>query len=101
MPFFPPPTQWQGETQEFCPGAKVVLVGCKMDMRTDPSVTRELAKHRLAPVTHEQVRSTNESISVSFSWSKQSLSGPVSIHLILTSQTNGAPAAEDTQSSSG
>ncbi|CAB1312220.1 unnamed protein product [Coregonus sp. 'balchen'] len=27
--------KWQGETQEFCPNAKVVLVGCKLDMRTD------------------------------------------------------------------
>lgn len=52
------PTQWQAETQEFCPSAKVVLVGCKMDMRTDLNVMRELAKHRLIPVTHEQVRST-------------------------------------------
>lgn len=47
--------QWQGETQEFCPNAKVVLVGCKLDMRTDLNVMRELAKHRLIPVTHEQV----------------------------------------------
>ncbi|CAG00848.1 unnamed protein product [Tetraodon nigroviridis] len=45
---------WQAETQEFCPSAKVVLVGCKMDMRTDLNVMRELAKHRLIPVTHEQ-----------------------------------------------
>lgn len=50
-------TQWQGETQEFCPNAKVVLVGCKLDMRTDLNVLRELSKHRLIPVTHEQVRS--------------------------------------------
>lgn len=48
--------QWQGETQEFCPTAKVVLVGCKLDMRTDLNVLRELSKHRLIPVTHEQVR---------------------------------------------
>ncbi|XP_055085509.1 rho-related GTP-binding protein RhoN-like [Periophthalmus magnuspinnatus] len=46
--------KWQGETQEFCPNAKIVLVGCKLDMRTDLSVMRELAKHRLIPVTHEQ-----------------------------------------------
>lgn len=48
--------QWQGETQEFCPNAKVVLVGCKLDMRTDLNVLRELSKLRLIPVTHEQVR---------------------------------------------
>lgn len=49
--------QWQGETQEFCPNAKVVLVGCKLDMRTDLATLRELSKQRLIPVTHEQVRS--------------------------------------------
>ncbi|KAL4617737.1 rho-related GTP-binding protein RhoN-like [Arapaima gigas] len=46
--------KWQGETQEFCPNAKVVLVGCKVDMRTDLSTLRELSKQRLIPVTHEQ-----------------------------------------------
>lgn len=51
--------QWQGETQEFCPNAKVVLVGCKLDMRTDVNTLRELSKQRLIPVTHEQVRITD------------------------------------------
>uniref|UniRef100_K7FC25 Rho family GTPase 2 n=1 Tax=Pelodiscus sinensis TaxID=13735 RepID=K7FC25_PELSI len=46
--------KWQGETQEFCPNAKVVLVGCKLDMRTDLHTLRELSKQRLIPVTHEQ-----------------------------------------------
>lgn len=50
--------QWQGETQEFCPNAKVVLVGCKLDMRTDVNTLRELSKQRLIPVTHEQVRTS-------------------------------------------
>lgn len=56
--------QWQGETQEFCPNAKVVLVGCKLDMRTDLNVMRELAKHRLIPVTHEQVSGVSFSVTV-------------------------------------
>ncbi|XP_068162041.1 rho-related GTP-binding protein RhoN-like [Antennarius striatus] len=46
--------KWQGEAQAFCPDAKRVLVGCKLDARTDASVLRELANHRLAPVSHEQ-----------------------------------------------
>ncbi|KAJ3607881.1 hypothetical protein NHX12_024932 [Muraenolepis orangiensis] len=46
--------KWQTETQEFCPGAKVVLVGCKLDLRTDMGIMRELSKVRLIPVTHEQ-----------------------------------------------
>ncbi|KAI4894695.1 hypothetical protein NFI96_014365 [Prochilodus magdalenae] len=47
--------KWQGETQEYCPNAKVVLVGCKLDMRTDLNTLRELSKLRLIPVTHEQL----------------------------------------------
>ncbi|XP_076857039.1 rho-related GTP-binding protein RhoN-like [Brachyhypopomus gauderio] len=46
--------KWQGETLEYCPSAKVVLVGCKLDMRTDLNTLRELSKLRLIPVTHEQ-----------------------------------------------
>ncbi|XP_076121127.1 rho-related GTP-binding protein RhoN [Alosa pseudoharengus] len=46
--------KWQAETQEFCPSAKLVLVGCKLDRRTDVSTLRELSKQRLIPVTHEQ-----------------------------------------------
>ncbi|KAG9474192.1 rho-related GTP-binding protein RhoN [Eleutherodactylus coqui] len=46
--------KWQGETQEFCPSAKVILVGCKLDMRTDMNTLRELSKQRLIPITHEQ-----------------------------------------------
>lgn len=66
--------QWQGETQEFCPKAKVVLVGCKLDMRTDVNVMRELSKHRLIPVTHEQV-SCVEKMSLGFSICFQFLVG--------------------------
>ncbi|XP_074892741.1 rho-related GTP-binding protein RhoN isoform X1 [Buteo buteo] len=50
--------KWQGETQEFCPNAKIVLVGCKLDMRTDLNTLRELSKQRLIPVTHEQLWQT-------------------------------------------
>uniref|UniRef100_A0A671QQI5 Rho-related GTP-binding protein RhoN-like n=1 Tax=Sinocyclocheilus anshuiensis TaxID=1608454 RepID=A0A671QQI5_9TELE len=49
------PKKWQVEAQEYCPSAKLVLVGCKLDMRTDVSTLRELSKQRLIPVTHEQV----------------------------------------------
>ncbi|KAI4902327.1 hypothetical protein NFI96_020005 [Prochilodus magdalenae] len=48
------PKKWQAEAQEYCPNAKLVLVGCKLDMRTDVSTLRELSKQRLIPVTHEQ-----------------------------------------------
>lgn len=34
--------KWQGETQEFCPSAKVVLLGCKRDMQAGLATPREL-----------------------------------------------------------
>ncbi|XP_051522950.1 rho-related GTP-binding protein RhoN-like isoform X2 [Myxocyprinus asiaticus] len=46
--------KWLGKSQEFCPSAKIVLVGCKLDKRTDLHTLRELSKHTLIPVTHEQ-----------------------------------------------
>lgn len=48
------PKKWQAEALEYCPNAKLVLVGCKLDMRTDVSTLRELSKQRLIPITHEQ-----------------------------------------------
>ncbi|TRY95613.1 hypothetical protein DNTS_017823 [Danionella cerebrum] len=41
--------KWQVEAQEYCPNAKLVLVGCKLDMRTDFSTLLELSKQRLIP----------------------------------------------------
>ena len=55
-------SQWHAETQEFCPNAKVVLVGCKLDMRTDMGTLRELSKQRLIPVPHEQVHPYHQGI---------------------------------------
>ncbi|KAM9393005.1 rho-related GTP-binding protein RhoN-like [Pholidichthys leucotaenia] len=46
--------KWKGEMQEYCPKAKLVLVGCKQDMRTDMGTLRELSRQRLIPVTQEQ-----------------------------------------------
>lgn len=53
--FFPPP-QWKGEIQEFCPNTKMLLVGCKSDLRTDLSTLVELSNHRQTPVSYDQVR---------------------------------------------
>lgn len=44
----------QGETQEFCPSAKVVGVGYKLGLCTDLAILRELSKERLIPVSQEQ-----------------------------------------------
>lgn len=53
--------QWKGEIQEFCPNTKMLLVGCKSDLRTDLSTLVELSNHRQTPVSYDQVcRNLNE-----------------------------------------
>lgn len=48
-------SQWKGEIQEFCPNTKMLLVGCKSDLRTDLSTLVELSSHRQTPVSYDQV----------------------------------------------
>uniref|UniRef100_A0A8C6KFU9 Rho family GTPase 3a n=1 Tax=Nothobranchius furzeri TaxID=105023 RepID=A0A8C6KFU9_NOTFU len=47
--------KWKGEIQEFCPNTKMLLVGCKSDLRTDLSTLVELSNHRQTPVSYDQV----------------------------------------------
>uniref|UniRef100_A0A452S3Y0 Rho family GTPase 3 n=1 Tax=Ursus americanus TaxID=9643 RepID=A0A452S3Y0_URSAM len=47
--------KWKGEIQEFCPNTKMLLVGCKSDLRTDVSTLVELSNHRQTPVSYDQV----------------------------------------------
>ena len=54
--------QWKGEIQEFCPNTKMLLVGCKSDLRTDVSTLVELSNHRQTPVSYDQVRATSFSV---------------------------------------
>jgi len=42
--------------QEFCPNTKILLVGCKSDLRTDLTTLVELSNHRQTPVSYDQVR---------------------------------------------
>ncbi|XP_074403939.1 rho-related GTP-binding protein RhoE isoform X2 [Zonotrichia albicollis] len=53
--------KWKGEIQEFCPNTKMLLVGCKSDLRTDVSTLVELSNHRQTPVSYDQVGATTSS----------------------------------------
>ncbi|RXM33964.1 Rho-related GTP-binding protein RhoE [Acipenser ruthenus] len=46
--------KWKGEIQEFCPNTKMLLVGCKSDLRTALSTLVELSNHRQTPVSYDQ-----------------------------------------------
>lgn len=47
--------QWKAEIMDFCPSTRIILVGCKTDLRTDVCTLMELSNQRLTPISHEQV----------------------------------------------
>uniref|UniRef100_A0AAQ5ZG66 Rho family GTPase 3a n=1 Tax=Amphiprion ocellaris TaxID=80972 RepID=A0AAQ5ZG66_AMPOC len=58
--------KWKGEIQEFCPNTKMLLVGCKSDLRTDLSTLVELSNHRQTPVSYDQGSSMAKQISAPY-----------------------------------
>ena len=48
--------QWIFEIAHFCPGVPILLVGCKQDLRSSPSVIEELKRMNQRPVNPEEVR---------------------------------------------
>ncbi|KAJ8253281.1 hypothetical protein GJAV_G00211100 [Gymnothorax javanicus] len=58
--------KWRGEIQEFCPNTKMLLVGCKSDLRTNLPTLVELSNHRQAPVTYDQGASMAKQISAPY-----------------------------------
>jgi len=56
------PEKWQPEVKHFCPGLPVILVGCKVDLRDDEDIIKELAKLKQTPVGHEQGKNMSNRI---------------------------------------
>ncbi|XP_051516740.1 rho-related GTP-binding protein Rho6-like [Myxocyprinus asiaticus] len=46
--------KWKAEIVDFCPSMRIILVGCKTDLRTDVCTLMELSNQRLTPISHEQ-----------------------------------------------
>ncbi|EDQ90218.1 uncharacterized protein MONBRDRAFT_24474 [Monosiga brevicollis MX1] len=49
--------KWKPEVEHFCPGVPYVLVGCKRDLRQDPSTIRELQKLGQKPIPEDKGQS--------------------------------------------
>ncbi|CAB1328590.1 unnamed protein product, partial [Coregonus sp. 'balchen'] len=58
--------KWRGEIQEFCPNTKILLVGCKSDLRTDLTTLVELSNHRQTPVSYDQGSNMAKQISAPY-----------------------------------
>lgn len=56
------PYKWVPEVKHFCPGVPYVLVGCKKDLREDPTTIRELQKLSQKPVSEDQGKQKSEEI---------------------------------------
>uniref|UniRef100_A0A1A8JCJ7 Rho-related GTP-binding protein Rho6 n=2 Tax=Nothobranchius TaxID=28779 RepID=A0A1A8JCJ7_NOTKU len=46
--------KWKAEIQDFCPNPRILLIGCKIDLRTDVCTRIELSNQKQAPVSYEQ-----------------------------------------------
>ncbi|KAJ7317817.1 hypothetical protein JRQ81_003979 [Phrynocephalus forsythii] len=46
--------KWKTEILDYCPSTRVLLIGCKIDLRTDFSTLMELSHQKQAPVSYEQ-----------------------------------------------
>ncbi|KAF1615397.1 UNVERIFIED_CONTAM: Rho-related GTP-binding protein Rho6, partial [Eudyptes pachyrhynchus] len=47
--------KWKTEILDYCPNTRVLLIGCKTDLRTDLSTLMELSHQKQAPISYEQV----------------------------------------------
>nr|XP_057940973.1 rho family GTPase 1b isoform X2 [Doryrhamphus excisus] len=46
--------KWKAEILDFCPTTRILLIGCKIDLRTDVCTLMELSNQKQSPVTYEQ-----------------------------------------------
>ncbi|XP_034268204.1 rho-related GTP-binding protein Rho6 [Pantherophis guttatus] len=46
--------KWKTEILDYCHNTRVLLIGCKIDLRTDFSTLMELSHQKQAPVSYEQ-----------------------------------------------
>ncbi|KAG7264915.1 hypothetical protein CRUP_012094 [Coryphaenoides rupestris] len=46
--------KWKTEILDFCPSTRILLIGCKTDLRTDVCTLTELSSYKHTPVSHEQ-----------------------------------------------
>ncbi|KAB5546369.1 hypothetical protein PHYPO_G00071270 [Pangasianodon hypophthalmus] len=46
--------KWKTEIMDFCPNARILLVACKTDLRTDVCTLMELSTQKMAPISQEQ-----------------------------------------------
>lgn len=51
-----PSLQWKTEILDFCPSTRILLIGCKTDLRTDVCTLMELSNQKQTPISHEQAR---------------------------------------------
>ncbi|XP_061760568.1 rho-related GTP-binding protein Rho6-like [Nerophis ophidion] len=46
--------KWKAEIQDFCPCTRILLIGCKTDLRTDVCTRMELSSQKQTPISHDQ-----------------------------------------------
>lgn len=80
--------QWKTEILDFCPSTRILLIGCKTDLRTDVCTLMELSNQKQTPITYEQVRQQRRHESVEPSLSQ---TPPSDVASCITNNLAGKP----------
>jgi small GTP-binding protein len=59
-------SKWIPEIKHVCPGAKFLIVGLKMDLRTDPQTLEKLTQKNMKPISTSQVHFNLKKKKISF-----------------------------------
>ncbi|EDQ90052.1 uncharacterized protein MONBRDRAFT_18607 [Monosiga brevicollis MX1] len=81
--------KWVPEVRHFCPGVPFVLVGCKKDLRNNPSTIADLQKQNQAPVEEEKGKKQAAEISA-YSYIECSARTRDNVHAVFETATRAS-----------
>ncbi|KAF7696027.1 rho family GTPase 1a [Silurus meridionalis] len=77
--------KWKTEIMDFCPSARILLVACKTDLRTDVCTLMELSTQKMAPISHEQGSSLAKQVGAEAYLECSAFTSEKSIHSVFRS----------------
>ncbi|XP_069509952.1 rho-related GTP-binding protein Rho6 [Ambystoma mexicanum] len=90
--------KWKTEVLDFCPSTRMLLIGCKSDLRTDLSTLMELSNQKLVPISYEQGCAASKQLGAESYLESSAFTSEKSVHSIFRSAStlcmNKAPPPE-------
>ncbi|KAK1801697.1 hypothetical protein P4O66_022341, partial [Electrophorus voltai] len=77
--------KWKTEIMDFCSTTRILLVGCKTDLRTDVCTLMELSNQKMVPISHEQGSSLAKQVGAETYLECSAFTSEKSIHSVFRS----------------